>query len=187
MLTALVLQEDLKGLADMRAVLAQGNLLLNFIQKNDPFGLDRLGHVILEFALRDRAFALRIFKGKGRIKAHPLHHIEGFLEFGVGPRAVGMGKAFTAIANDATAMYWNVAGLDLLTENEVSFSYMDWIADMDLMYAALVLKAGSAGTFGLSITSAGLLNRSTRPSPSKSTAYFAQLEGMNWGMPMAPA
>ena len=95
-----------------------------------------------------------------------------FLEFGVGPRAVGMGKAFTAIANDATAMYWNVAGLDLLTENEVSFSYMDWIADMDLMYAALVLKAGSAGTFGLSITSLS--------TPEMLVRTVEQPEGLGW-------
>ena len=34
-----------------------------------------------------------------------------FLHMNVGSRAVGMGGAFTSIANDATAMYWNPAGL----------------------------------------------------------------------------
>jgi hypothetical protein len=37
------------------------------------------------------------------------------------------------------------------------------------------------------MTSAGLLLRSIRPSPSKSTAYLTTLDGMNCGMPMAPA
>ena len=34
-----------------------------------------------------------------------------FLEVGVGPRGVGMGNAFVAAADDATASYWNPAGL----------------------------------------------------------------------------
>ena len=36
-----------------------------------------------------------------------------FLHINVGAKAVGMGGAFTSIANDATAMYWNPAGLSL--------------------------------------------------------------------------
>ena len=34
-----------------------------------------------------------------------------FLEIEAGSRAVGMGSAFVAVANDATALYWNAAGL----------------------------------------------------------------------------
>ena len=34
-----------------------------------------------------------------------------FLSIGVGSKAVGMGGAYTSIANDATAMYWNPAGV----------------------------------------------------------------------------
>jgi long-subunit fatty acid transport protein len=95
-----------------------------------------------------------------------------FLEFAVGSRAVGMGKAFTAIANDATAMYWNVAGLEQLPSNEVSFSYMNWIADMDFIYAGLVIKAGSAGTFGLSVTSLS--------TPEMLVRTVDQPEGLGW-------
>ncbi len=39
-----------------------------------------------------------------------------FLKIGVGARAVAMGEAFTPIADDATAMFWNPAGLALLQE-----------------------------------------------------------------------
>ena len=76
-----------------------------------------------------------------------------FLQFGVGPRAVGMGEAFTAVANDPSAMYWNPAGMERLSGSEVSFSYMNWVADMDFMYAGIVFKTGSAGSFGISMTS----------------------------------
>ena len=34
-----------------------------------------------------------------------------FLKIGVGARASAMGEAFTAVANDASALYWNPAGL----------------------------------------------------------------------------
>ena len=32
------------------------------------------------------------------------------LKYNVGPRAIGMGGAFTAIADDITAVYWNPSG-----------------------------------------------------------------------------
>lgn len=35
----------------------------------------------------------------------------GFLRFGVGARALGMGNAFVAVADDPTSCYWNPAGL----------------------------------------------------------------------------
>lgn len=42
--------------------------------------------------------------------------------FGIGPRAMGMGGAFTAVADDASAAYWNAAGLSQLSAYEISLS-----------------------------------------------------------------
>ncbi len=42
--------------------------------------------------------------------------------FGIGPRAMGMGGAFTAVADDSSAAYWNVAGLAQLPAFELSVS-----------------------------------------------------------------
>ncbi len=68
----------------------------------------------------------------------------GFLAIEEGARATGMGGAFTAVADDATAVFWNPAGLALmdgfkltgmgtrlfsvdgLSENVVSFTYSGW-------------------------------------------------------------
>ena len=44
----------------------------------------------------------------------------GFALSGVGSRATSMGGAFRGMADDATAMYWNPAGLAFLKNNEVS-------------------------------------------------------------------
>ena len=36
-----------------------------------------------------------------------------FLKIPVGPRGTAVGGAYTALTNDATSLYWNVAALDL--------------------------------------------------------------------------
>ena len=42
------------------------------------------------------------------------------LQFGAGARSLGMGTAYTALAQDATASYWNPAGLAAVRRNEVN-------------------------------------------------------------------
>ena len=46
-----------------------------------------------------------------------------FLTLGVGARPLGMGGSFVAISDDATATYWNPAGLGHLSHSEVSFMH----------------------------------------------------------------
>jgi hypothetical protein len=48
-----------------------------------------------------------------------------FLDIGVGARGIGMGGAFTALADDSTAVYWNPAGLARLEKREVSGSHAE--------------------------------------------------------------
>ena len=43
--------------------------------------------------------------------SQPAKYSNEFMNVGVGARSIGMGKAFTASANDVTASYWNPAGL----------------------------------------------------------------------------
>ena len=48
-----------------------------------------------------------------------------FLKIGVGGRAVGMGGSFVAVANDASALYWNPAGIVQIGSNELILSHVE--------------------------------------------------------------
>ena len=52
-------------------------------------------------------------------------HVAEFLSHGVGARALAMGSAFVAIADDMTATYWNPAGLAKIKKNGFSTMYSD--------------------------------------------------------------
>ncbi len=75
-----------------------------------------------------------------------------FLSIGIGPRANAMGSAFTSISNDASALYWNPAGIAQINKYEGLFTYTKLFADINLNYLGVVIPAGEMGTFGLSIT-----------------------------------
>ncbi|MBN2091771.1 PorV/PorQ family protein [candidate division KSB1 bacterium] len=66
-----------------------------------------------------------------------------FLEIGIGSRAVAMGGAFTAIADDATSLYWNPAGLALCHRPQIIKSHNDWFLDIFQDYFGAVLPLGS--------------------------------------------
>ena len=47
-----------------------------------------------------------------------------FLKIGVGARGVAMGESFVAVANDASALFWNPAGLVQFNQNEIIFDLL---------------------------------------------------------------
>lgn len=77
-----------------------------------------------------------------------------FLSVGIGPRANAMGGAFSSVVNDASALYWNPAGVADLTQSEAMFTYTSLFKDLDinLNYIAVVIPAEDIGSFGLSVT-----------------------------------
>ena len=52
-------------------------------------------------------------------------HAAEFLSHGVGARALGMGSSFVSIADDATAAYWNPAGLAQIPKRAFAAMYSD--------------------------------------------------------------
>lgn len=75
-----------------------------------------------------------------------------FLSIGIGSRANGMGNAFVAIANDATAMYWNPAGISQMRKIELAVNYTHWLVDMELSYVGIVFPLQQYGSIGLNST-----------------------------------
>jgi len=75
-----------------------------------------------------------------------------FLSIGIGPRAIAMGAAFTSVANDASAMYWNPAGIAQIKNYQAIFTYTKMFAGLNLNYFGVVIPAGDIGTLGVSVT-----------------------------------
>jgi len=79
-----------------------------------------------------------------------------FLEIGVGARAVALGEAFVAVANDPTAIYWNPAGLASMQRQEVSLNHLSWPGDINYEHLAYVLpvrRFGGSFAFQLGVLS----------------------------------
>jgi len=76
-----------------------------------------------------------------------------FLTVPIGPRAISLGGAFVAMADDASALYWNPAGIAKLNRNEFIAVHSEWIAGINHDFGGIVLQLGSSGTLGLSIVS----------------------------------
>lgn len=72
-----------------------------------------------------------------------------FLKIGVGPRAIGMGGAFAATADDITAIYWNPSGLANVFASEAYFNHVYWIADVRYDVAAVSTNIASIGTIAV--------------------------------------
>ncbi len=77
-----------------------------------------------------------------------------FLSSGAGARALGMGGAFTAVAGDASALYWNPAGLAGIDIYKTHFTGMFTNMDHNRLmgFAGLYEKMeNGAGSAGLSL------------------------------------
>lgn len=79
-----------------------------------------------------------------------------FLQIEPDSRAAGMGNTGVAIADNASAVFWNPAGLAFQRGNQVSITHSEWLPQFnaDLFYDYLVGKyeVEDIGTFGAHIT-----------------------------------
>lgn len=77
--------------------------------------------------------------------------LAGFKYGGVGGRAMAMGGAFTAVADDASALYYNPAGIAQLTEREGIFTHARKFDVLDVDFIAL-----TSGRLGISYLGQGV-------------------------------
>ena len=82
-----------------------------------------------------------------------------FLAIGVGGRALGMGSAQTAIANDVTAGYWNPAGLASMDYPQIALMHEEHFGSLvSYNYAAVAIPYGTDMSFGLSVMRSSIDN-----------------------------
>jgi len=74
-----------------------------------------------------------------------------FLRLGVGERAAGMGEAYTALAGDATALYWNPAGLASVDGTELHLMHNEWMQSVRQEFVA-VAHSTRRGAFAFGVT-----------------------------------
>jgi len=80
-----------------------------------------------------------------------------FMAIGVGGRSSAMGGAFTAVANDVTAGYFNPAGLANLQYPQISLMHEEHFGNLvNYNYAAIALPYGEDMSFGLSVIRLGI-------------------------------
>jgi hypothetical protein len=67
-----------------------------------------------------------------------------FLKIAVGARAAAMGGAFVGVSDDATAVFWNAAGIARIDadKSELSLNHANWPAEMSFDQVSYVFHAG---------------------------------------------
>ncbi len=76
-----------------------------------------------------------------------------FLKIDVSARSIGMGGSFVAVANDASAIYINPAGLARVSGYQAMFTHTEWIAGTKYDFGAVSLNLSDIGTIGLMVSS----------------------------------
>lgn len=78
-----------------------------------------------------------------------------FLKIGVGARGLAMGEASVTQASDVTALYWNPAGLGMMTRNQFILNHYDYVAELSFNYAGVAIRLPNVGTIGFQFTYLG--------------------------------
>ncbi len=81
---------------------------------------------------------------------------ESNLSYGFGARAIGLGQAFTALADDPSAMTWNPAGLEYVYQQSVSLFHSTLFEGTLYDFMGYAYPTLHLGTFGLAVGRIGI-------------------------------
>jgi hypothetical protein len=96
-----------------------------------------------------------------------------FLNWGAGARSMGMGRAFTGLADDPSAIYYNPAGLALQNPLQITAQHVFLFEDTFLDFGAVTYPVSGVGTFALGYIRLSSLNYDGRDANWVSTGTFA--------------
>jgi hypothetical protein len=75
-----------------------------------------------------------------------------FLGISVGPKGIALGGAFVAMANDASALYYNPGAISQPGYSQVLVSHTDWLVDTKFDWVGVMLNLGDGSAVGVSVT-----------------------------------
>jgi len=75
-----------------------------------------------------------------------------FLKLGVGARPVSLGCAYTAVSDDANAIFWNPAGLGQVYAMGGTFSFLKLFNDINYGAGAFLFRMKNLGVLGIGAT-----------------------------------
>ncbi len=81
---------------------------------------------------------------------------ESNLSMGFGARAFSVGRAFTALADDPTAVFWNPAGLEFVYQQSATFFHTSLFEGTNYDFLGYAFPTLNLGTFGLGVGRIGI-------------------------------
>lgn len=116
----------------------------------------RRGTILAVMALTGLFFLAGLAWADESPSASQSNHNAPYLRMGVGARALGMGGAFTAVANDLTAGYWNPAGLTWTRGWQIGGMFSGGM-DVDRKYNQIGFARNAGwGAYGFNWLNAGM-------------------------------
>ena len=95
-----------------------------------------------------------------------------FLKTGISGRALGMGEAYSAIAADPSASFYNPAALSLTKNSQLLLMHQSWIEDMKTEFIGASVPVNRF-SFGFSLNSTSISNFQLRTQPGPELGTFS--------------
>ncbi len=133
-------------------------LNINAEQKMAGFNITLNSVRFLSFSLVFILLTMSVISG-GQAAISRAKYAGEFMAIGIGGRALGLGSAYTALANDVTAGYWNPTGLSVMMYPQISLMHDERFGGLvNYDYGAGAIPMGPQSTLALSVIRLGVDN-----------------------------
>lgn len=108
------------------------------------------------------------------------------LKIGSSARAAGMGETIVSVVDDASAVYWNPAGMTQSATHHAQFTQTNWFGGLTHQSANILYKIDDASTIGIGINNltAGSIAVTTEFRPF-GTGEFIDFRSLSFGLSYA--
>jgi hypothetical protein len=133
--------------------------------------------------------ALLLLPSAGGFAASGGRNVFDFLALDVGGKPLAMGGAFTGLADDINAMFYNPAGLGGIGDVQATLFYRKWLAQTGYSYAAVAGPVAGLGSFGGSLLQAGgppIDSYDAEGNPNGTINPRGTVVALSWGRAVLP-